>query len=160
MVGAPEIRLIDFSGASIGVISIKEALFAAREAGLDLVEISPKVSPPVCKLMNYGKYIYEQQKKKQEAKKKQKIVEIKEIQLRSVIDKHDLEVKMKAAKKFFDQGDKVKFVMRFKGRELNYQNLGLELLEKIIDNLNEVAKVESPPKFEGKQYIMVLGPIK
>jgi translation initiation factor IF-3 len=110
--------------------------------------------------MNYGKYIYEQQKKKQEAKKKQKIVEIKEIQLRSVIDKHDLEVKMKAAKKFFDQGDKVKFVMRFKGRELNYQNLGLELLEKIIDNLNEVAKVESPPKFEGKQYIMVLGPIK
>jgi translation initiation factor IF-3 len=160
IIGVPEVRLINSSGDVVGIVSIAEALDAARKEDLDLVEISPKVDPPVCKIMNCGKYVYEQQKKKQEAKKKRKIIEIKEIQLRPVIDKHDLEVKLKAAEKFLGHGNKVKFVMRFRGREFSHQDLGLEFLERVIDRLSEFAKAEIPPKLDGKQYTVVLAPIK
>jgi translation initiation factor IF-3 len=157
--GIAEVRLIDASGEAVGIVGVREALEMAREACMDLVEVSPKATPPVCKIMNYGKHLYEQQKKKQDAKKRQKIIELKEIQLRPVIDKHDLEVKMKAAEKFLGHGDKVKFVMRFRGREISHQNVGLEILDGIIETLSAVAKVETPPKLEGKQYIMILAPV-
>lgn len=156
---ASEVRLVGADGEPIGIVSIGKALAIAREASLDLVEVSPKAEPPVCKIMNYGKHLYEQQKKKQEAKKKQKIVEIKEIQLRPVISKHDLEVKLKAIRKFLTNGDKVKVVMRFRGREISHEALGLEILNEMIDNLSEVAKIDSQPKLEGKQYLMILSPV-
>jgi translation initiation factor IF-3 len=156
IVGVPEVRLIGQDGEAVGIVSIAEALAAAREQMVDLVEISPKVEPPVCKLMNYGKFLYEQQKKKHDAKKKQKIVELKEIQLRPVISQHDLDVKLRAAIKFIEQGDKVKFVMKFRGREFSHQEIGLDFLNKIVENLSEVAKVEALPKLEGKQYIVIL----
>lgn len=154
----PQVRLIDEKGEVVGVVGIINALERAREAQLDLVEVSPKVDPPVCKIMNYGKFRYEQQKKKNEAKKKQKIIETKEIQIRPSIDKHDLDVKLSAVKKFLNNGDKVKFTMRFRGREINYQTIGLEILNKIIETLNEEAKVDVAPKLEGRQYLMILSP--
>lgn len=154
----PNVRLVAVSGEPIGVVSINEALALAREANLDLVEVSPKVDPPVCKIMDYGKFRYEQQKKKNEAKKKQKIVEIKEIQIRPVIDKNDFAVKMRAAEKFIANGDKVKFTMRFRGREINHQGIGLEILNKIVENFGDKVKVDVPPKLDGKQYMMLLSP--
>jgi translation initiation factor IF-3 len=157
--GVAEVRLVDASGEAVGIVSVREALSMAQESDMDLVEVSPKASPPVCKIMNYGKHLYEQQKKKQDSKKRQKITEVKEIQLRPVIDKHDLDVKMKAAEKFLGHGDKVKFVMRFRGREISHQNVGLEILDGIIETLSSIAKVEAPPKLEGKQYIMIISPI-
>jgi translation initiation factor IF-3 len=156
IVGVHEVRLVDSLGNAAGVVSLAEALAAANGQGMDLVEISPKVVPPVCKLMNYGKFLYEQKKKKHEAKKHQKIVEIKELQLRPVINQHDLDVKLRAAVKFLEQGDKIKFVMKFRGREFSHQDLGLDFLNKIVENLSEIAKVEVPPKLEGKQYVVVL----
>ncbi|GHS92319.1 translation initiation factor IF-3 [Alphaproteobacteria bacterium] len=157
---AAEVRLVGVNGEAVGVVRLSEALEAARAANLDLVEVSPKAEPPVCKIMDHGKYRYEQQKKKNEAKKKQKTIEIKEIQIRPAIDKHDLEVKMKAVNRFLKSGDKVKFTMRFRGREISHQTLGLDVLNKIIEMTADMAKVESPPKLEGKQYSMTLASLK
>jgi len=143
----------------IGVTPVAEAITMAADFGLDLVEVSPNAEPPVCKILDYGKYKYEEQKKKNEAKKKQKVVSVKEIKLRPGIDVHDYEVKMKAARKFLDSGDKVKVTIRFRGREMAHQELGLQVLIKMRDQLEDLAKVEQMPKSEGRMMTMVLGPI-
>lgn len=153
------IRLIDANGENKGIVAIKEALMLADEAGLDLIEISPQAVPPVCKIMDYGKYKYEQQKKKNEARKNQKIVNIKELKLRPMIDVHDYEVKVKQAKKFLSQGDKVKFTIRFKGREMSANDMGQKVLRNLVDDLENVCKVKSEPKLEGRQMMMVVAPL-
>ncbi len=153
-----QVRLIDEMGENRGIVSIKEALEIAEDAGLDLIEISPQANPPVCKVLDFGKYKYEVQKRKNEAKKNQKVVNIKELKLRPAIDTHDYDVKLKQAKKFLSQGDKVKFTMRFKGRELSANNMGKEILDKIIEDLELVGKVDSAPKLEGKQMSMMISP--
>ena len=130
----------------------------AMEAGMDLVEISPNTNPPVCKIMDYGKFKYSAQKKAAEARKKQKVVEIKEIKLRPMIDDHDYDVKMRSMKRFFEEGDKVKVTLRFRGREMAHQELGIQLLERVKSDAAALAKVEQEPKFEGRQMIMVLAP--
>lgn len=135
-----------------------QALALADDAGLDLIEISPNTNPPVCKILDYGKYKYEQQKRKNETKKNQKVVNIKELKLRPMIDVHDYEVKIKQAKKFLSQGDKVKFTMRFKGREMSANNMGETILNKILDDLEGVCKVDSAAKLEGKQMSMIVAP--
>ena len=135
-----------------------EALKIAQEVGLDLIEISPQVTPPVCKVLDYGIYKYEMQKKKNEAKKNQKVVSIKELKLRPMIDTHDYEVKVKQAKKFLAQGDKVKFTMRYKGREMSANDLGKEILNKLLEDLDGLCKVDSAPKMEGKQMFMIVSP--
>ncbi len=155
-----EVRLIDETGENRGVVSIKDALVAAEEAGLDLIEISPQATPPVCKILDIGKYKYEMQKRKAEAKKKQKVVEIKELKLRPMIDTHDYEVKVKQAKKFLGEGNKVKFTMRYKGREMNTADMGKDVLMRLLDDLEGICKVESEPKMEGKQMMMVIAPEK
>lgn len=142
----------------IGVVTTREALRQAEEAGLDLVEISPNADPPVCKILDYGKYKYEQQKKASEARKKQKTVEVKEIQIRPMIGDHDYDVKLKNAKRFLEDGDKVKVVLRFRGREMAHTEIGMGLLKKMIEDLGSLAKVEFEPKMEGRQVMMVLGP--
>ena len=142
----------------VGVVGIREALEAAAEIGLDLVEISPNADPPVCKVLDYGKYKYEEQKKKNEQRKKQKIIEVKEIKLRPNIDTNDYEVKIRNARRFLDEGDKVKVTMRFRGREMAHQEIGMGVLERVRENLGELAKVEQMPKMEGRQMIMVLAP--
>ncbi len=142
----------------IGVMSAREALLRAYDAGMDLLEISPNAVPPVCKITDYGKYKYEQQKKANEARKKQKIVEIKEIKVRPNIDDHDYDVKMRSAKSFLDEGDKVKVTLRFRGREMAHQDLGAKVLERIRTELAELAKVEQMPRLENRQMIMVLAP--
>ncbi|MBR1601618.1 MAG: translation initiation factor IF-3 [Alphaproteobacteria bacterium] len=157
---AKQVRLIDADNENRGIVSIKEALAVAEEAGLDLIEISPQANPPVCKVLDYGKYRYEQQKKKNEAKKNQKVVEIKELKLRPVIETHDYEVKMKQAKKFLEQGNKVKFTMRFKGRELSANDMGKQIMSQIIEDLENCAKVDSEMKLEGRQMMMILSPLK
>ena len=144
----------------IGVVTTREALRQAGEAGLDLVEISPNADPPVCKILDYGKYKYEQQKKASEARKKQKVVEVKEIQIRPMIGDNDYMVKLKAAKRFLEGGDKVKVVLRFRGREKAHTIIGFDLLKKMIEDLGTSAKVEFEPKMEGRQVMMVLGPVK
>jgi translation initiation factor IF-3 len=144
----------------VGVLSQKEALEQAYKAGLDLVEISPNADPPVCKILDYGKYKFEEQKRRAEIRKKQKIIEIKELQLRPGIDKHDFEVKMRSARKFIEDGDKLKITLRFRGRELSHQELGTDVLNRVKDTLQDIAKVEQYPKLEGKRMIMVLGPTK
>ncbi|MBQ8785180.1 MAG: translation initiation factor IF-3 [Alphaproteobacteria bacterium] len=154
-----EIRLIDANGENKGIVAIKEALMLADEVGLDLIEISPQAVPPVCKIMDYGKYKYEQQKKKNEARKNQKVVNIKELKLRPMIDVHDYEVKVKQAKKFLSQGDKVKFTIRFKGREMSANDMGQKVLSNLVDDLENVCKVESEPKLEGRQMMMVVAPL-
>lgn len=154
-----EVRLIDENGENRGIISIKEALALADEADLDLIEISPQAVPPVCKIMDYGKYKYEQQKKKNEAKKNQKVVNIKELKLRPMIDVHDYEVKVKQAKKFLAQGDKVKFTIRFKGREMSANDMGRKVLDNLVGDLESICKVESEPKLEGRQMMMVVAPL-
>ncbi|TAK46720.1 MAG: translation initiation factor IF-3 [Xanthobacteraceae bacterium] len=153
-----EIQLIDHNGTNHGVIDTPTALKMAQEAGLDLVEISPNTSPPVCKILDYGKYKFQAQKKAAEARKKQKIVEIKEIKLRPMIDDHDYDVKMRAMKRFFEEGDKVKVTLRFRGREMAHQELGTQLLDRVKTDVAELAKVEQDPKFEGRQVVMVLAP--
>ena len=155
---AKEVRLINYNGENAGVVSLAEALKIAQEVGLDLIEISPQVTPPVCKVLDYGKYKYEMQKKKNEAKKNQKVVSIKELKLRPMIDTHDYEVKVKQAKKFLAQGDKVKFTMRYKGREMSANDLGKEILNKILEDLDGLCKVDSAPKMEGKQMFMIVSP--
>ena len=155
---AKEVRLINYNGENAGVVSLAEALKIAQEVGLDLIEISPQVTPPVCKVLDYGKYKYEMQKKKNEAKKNQKVVSIKELKLRPMIDTHDYEVKVKQAKKFLAQGDKVKFTMRYKGREMSANDLGKEILNKLLEDLDGLCKVDTAPKMEGKQMFMIVSP--
>jgi translation initiation factor IF-3 len=152
----PKVRLINDEGEMQGVITTREALIMAQDAGLDLVEISPNADPPVCKIMDYGKFRYQQQKKKAEAKKKQKIVEIKELKLRPVIEQHDLDVKMRAAIRFIEEGDKVKFTLRFRGREMAHKDLGMKVLDRVKEALADKIKIEQEPKFEGNQVIMIV----
>ncbi len=154
----PQVRLIDSEGEMIGVLPIREALARAAEAGLDLLEISPNAVPPVCKLTDFGKFKYEQQKKRNEAKKKQKVIEIKEIKMRPNIDDHDYGVKMRAMISFLEEGDKVKVTLRFRGREMAHMDLGAKVLERVRTELDEKAKVESMPRVEGRQMVMVLTP--
>ena len=157
-IGVPQVLLIDQTGEKRGVISTEEAIEIAQAAGLDLVEVSPNTKPPVCKILDYGKYKYQQQKKKNEAKKKQKVVEIKEIKMRPNIDSHDYEVKARAMRRFFDDGDKVKVTLRFRGREMAHQERGMELLQRVQADFEEIAKVEQMPKLEGRQMMMVMAP--
>ena len=155
---ASEVRVISSTGAKLGIISIREALNYAEDEGYDLVEVSPDAKPPVCKIIDYGKLKYKEQKSKKEAKKKQKTIEVKEIKMRPGIDTHDYQVKVKALKKFISGGNKVKVSMRFRGREMEHQNLGLDLLKKLTEEVSEYAKVEVPPKSEGKQIMLILVP--
>jgi translation initiation factor IF-3 len=153
-----KVRLIDAEGNQVGVVSTREALAAADEAGLDLVEISPNAEPPVCKILDYGKYKYEMQKKAAEARKKQKIVDIKEVKLRPGIEDHDYQVKMRNARRFLEEGDKVKVTLRFRGREMAHQDIGLELLRRMKGELADISKAELEPRLEGRQMMMVLSP--
>ena len=155
---ASEVRVISSTGAQLGIISIREALNHAEDEGYDLVEVSPDAKPPVCKIIDYGKLKYREQKSKKEAKKKQKTIEVKEIKMRPGIDTHDYQVKVKALNKFISEGNKVKVSMRFRGREMEHQNLGLNLLKKLTEEVSEYAKVEVPPKSEGKQIMIILVP--
>ncbi len=155
---APEIRLIGANGENIGVVSPARAMDLAEQAGLDLVEISPNATPPVCKIMDFGKFKYEQQKRESEARKKQKIIEVKEVKFRPNTDTHDYDVKMKNVFKFLENGDKVKVTLRFRGREMAHQNLGRELLERVAEDVKDIGKVENMPKMEGRQMVMMIGP--
>src|SRR5580698_7412653 len=157
-INAPSIRLIDAKGAMLGVVAVKEGIRMAEAAGLDLVEISPHAEPPVCKVMDYGKYKYEAQKKAAEQRKKQKVIVVKEIKLRPTIDKHDLEVKMRAVQKFIEGGDKVKFTLKFRGREIAHQELGMKLLEQVQATLADTVKMEMSPRMEGRQMVMMVAP--
>ena len=143
---------------NLGVVPRDDALRRAEEVGLDLVEISPNAAPPVCKILDYGRYKYEDQKKKAEARKKQKVIEVKEIKMRPNIDTHDYDVKMRSIQRFLEEGDKVKVTLRFRGREMAHQELGLKVLHRVRDQLEEMSKVEQFPKLEGRQMIMVLAP--
>ncbi|MCL6285572.1 translation initiation factor IF-3 [Ruegeria sp. 2012CJ41-6] len=154
-----EIRLIGADGDNVGVVTPTRAMEMAVDAGLDLVEISPNANPPVCKIMDFGKFKYEQQKRESEARKKQKIIEIKEVKFRPNTDTHDYEVKMRNVFKFLENGDKVKVTLRFRGREMAHQNLGRELLERVAEDTKEIGKVENFPKMEGRQMIMLIGPL-
>jgi translation initiation factor IF-3 len=157
-IGVVRVRLVDQRGQMVGVVGRNEALTMAANAGLDLVEIAPNADPPVCKILDFGKYKYEEQKKKNEARKKQKIIEVKEIKLRPGIDDHDYEVKRRSMVKFIEEGDKVKVTMRFRGRELAHQELGMDVLIRVRDDLDEIAKVEQMPRMEGRQMTMVMSP--
>jgi translation initiation factor IF-3 len=152
--------LIDEKGENQGIVSISQALEMADSAELDLIEISPQATPPVCKILDYGKYKYEMQKRKAEAKKNQKVVETKELKLRPMIETHDYEVKLKQAKKFLSEGNKVKFTMRYKGREMSANNMGKEILDRILEDLEGLIKVDQAPKLEGKQMMMIISPEK
>ncbi len=153
-----QIRLIDQDGEMVGVMSARDAVLRAYSVGLDLLEISPNADPPVCKILDYGKYKYELQKKRNEAKKKQKVIEIKEIKVRPNIDENDYQVKMRAMKMFIDEGDKVKVTLRFRGREMAHQEIGIRVLERIRGELDAVTKVEQMPRMENRQMVMVLSP--
>jgi translation initiation factor IF-3 len=153
-----EVRLIDAEGQNVGVVPTRQAMIMAEEAGLDLVEISPDAKPPVAKILDYGKFRFQEQKKAAEARKKQKVIEIKEIKLRPMIDDHDFEVKMRAAKRFFEEGDKVKFTLRFRGREMDHQDLGYKLLLRVKAEMGDIAKTELEAKPEGRQIITILSP--
>jgi translation initiation factor IF-3 len=153
-----EIRLIGADGENVGVVTPARAMVLAEEAGLDLVEISPNAEPPVCKIMDFGKYKYETQKREAEARKKQKIIEVKEIKFRPGTDTHDYDVKMRAVHKFLDEGDKVKVTLRFRGREMAHQELGLELLKRVAEDVDAAGKIEQMPRLEGKQMVMMIGP--
>ena len=153
-----EVHLIDKDGANRGTIAVAEAIRLAQEAGLDLVEISPNSDPPVCKMLDFGKYKYHEQKKAAEARKKQKVVEVKEVKFRPMIDDHDYEVKMRSVRRFFDEGDKVKVTLRFRGREMAHQDIGFKLLQRVKAETAPIAKVEAEPSMEGRQMTMVLAP--
>jgi translation initiation factor IF-3 len=152
------VRVIGENGEMVGVISIFDALRMAADAGLDLVEISPTAEPPVCKILDLGKFKYESQKKKNEARKKQKVIDVKEIKMRPSIDDHDYDVKMRSIHRFLDEGDKVKVTMRFRGREMVHQELGMKVLDRVRADLDARAKVEQFPRLEGRQMIMVMAP--
>ena len=153
-----EVQLIDNEGENHGTVEFRLALEMAQQAGLDLVEIAPNSVPPVCKILDYGKHKFQAQKKASEARKKQKVVEVKEIKLRPMIDDHDYDVKMRAMRRFFEEGDKVKITLRFRGREMAHQELGSKLLNRVKDDTQTMAKVEQEPKYEGRQIVMVLAP--
>lgn len=153
-----EVRLIDENGENVGVVSSKDALERAFKAGLDLIEISPNADPPVCKISDFGKYKYELQKKRAEMRKKQKVIEIKEVKIRPMIDENDYQVKLRSMKRFIGEGNKVKITLRYRGRELSHIELGKKLLDRICEDLKEEAKVDFHPKMEGKQMIMILAP--
>ena len=154
-----DIRLIGADGENVGVVSPERALEMAEDAGLDLVEISPNANPPVCKIMDFGKFKYEQQKRESEARKKQKVIEIKEVKFRPNTDTNDYDVKMRNVFKFLENGDKVKITLRFRGREMAHQNLGRELLERVAEDTKDKGKVENFPKMEGRQMVMLIGPL-
>jgi len=160
MIDAPEVRLIDENGNMVGVVPLREALARAEEVGLDLVEISPTARPPVCKILDYGKFKYEAQKKAAAARKKQRVIEIKEIKMRPGIDENDYEIKMKKVREFLDEGDKVKVTLRFRGREMVHTHLATSLLERIKNDVADRAKVEQMPKLEGRQMVMVMAPLR
>ena len=153
-----QVRLVDEDGVQVGVVPRDEALSRAADAGLDLVEVSPNADPPVCKILDYGKLKYENQKKKNEARKKQKTIDVKEIKMRPNIDTHDYDVKMRSITRFLGDGDKVKVTLRFRGRELAHQDIAAKVLERVRDDLEELAKVEQFPKLEGRQMTMVIAP--
>ena len=155
---APQVRLIDENGDMVGVLSTREAIEMAEEASLDLIEISPNAVPPVAKISDYGKYKYEAQKKAHEARKHQKVIEVKEIKMRPNIDDHDYEVKMRAMKRFIEEGDKVKVTLRFRGREMAHQDIGVRVLERIRSEMDVSTKVEQMPRLENRQMVMVLSP--
>jgi translation initiation factor IF-3 len=157
---APEIRLIGADGENVGVVHPAKAMDMAAEAGLDLVEISPNADPPVCKIMDFGKYKYETQKREAEARKKQKTIEVKEVKFRPNTDTHDYDVKMRNVTRFLEAGDKVKVTLRFRGREMAHQNLGRDLLERVATDVEGLGKVENMPKMEGRQMVMMIGPAK
>ena len=152
------VRLVDENGEMLGVLSVQDALERARQSGLDLVEVSPNAAPPVCKILYYGKFKYEAQKRANQARKKQKTFDVKEIKMRPGIDQHDYDVKMRAITKFLGTGDKVKVTMRFRGREMTHQEIGMGVLLRVREDLEEVAKVEQSPKLEGRQMTMVVAP--
>ena len=154
----PQVRLIDQDGEMQGVLTVREAMQRAFAVGLDLVEISPNADPPVCKILDFGKFKYEQQKKKNEAKKKQKVIEIKEIKVRPNIDENDYQVKLRAMKTFIEEGDKVKVTLRFRGREMAHQDIGVRVLERIRAEMDTTSKVEQMPRMENRQMVMVLSP--
>ena len=158
-INSPEVQVIYSSGENLGILNTNEAIAMAKEEGLDLIEIAPNAKPPVCKIIDMGKYKYDAQKKANKAKKKQKKIELKEIKLRPVTEIHDYKFKIKNAQKFILKGDKVKFTIRFKGRELQHSHLGNELMSKIKDDMQNIGKVELHPKFDGKQMIMVIQPL-
>lgn len=155
---APKIRLVGPDGQMIGVVSVPEAITKAAEYGLDLIEISPNADPPVCKVMDYGKFKYEIQKKKNEARKKQKVIDIKEIKMRPGIDDHDYQVKMRSVRRFLEDGDKVKMTIRFRGREMVHMELGAKVLDRIRADIDAIAKVEQTPRTEGRMMTMVIAP--
>ncbi len=157
-ISVDKVRVIDADGNMIGVLNTQEAIEMAFEVNLDLVEVSPNADPPVCKILDYGKYKYEAQKKANEARKKQKVIEVKEIKMRPGIDDHDYEVKMRSVRRFLDDGDKVKMTIRFRGREMAHQDLGLKVLERVQAEVTEIAKVEQSPRPEGRMMTMVIAP--
>jgi translation initiation factor IF-3 len=158
-ISSPEVQVIGSDGGNLGILNTNEAIAIAKEEGLDLIEIAPNAKPPVCKIIDIGKFKYDSQKKANVARKKQKIVLLKEIKMRPVTETHDYEFKVKNAKKFIGKGDKVKFTIRFKGRELQHSHLGRELMDKIKTDMQDIGKVELHPKFDGKQMIMVIQPL-
>ena len=158
MIDLPAVRLVDENGEMVGIVDIERAMELAREAGLDLVEVSPNADPPVCKLLDFGKFKYEARKKANVARKKQKTIEVKEIKMRPGIDQHDYDVKMRSITRFLGDGDKVKVTLRFRGREMVHQDLGMRVLERVRDEVNELAKVEQFPKMEGRLMTMVISP--
>ena len=158
-ISSPEVQVIGSDGNNLGILNTNEAISMAKDQGLDLIEISPNAKPPVCKIIDMGKFKYDAQKKANVAKKKQKIVALKEIKMRPVTETHDYEFKVKNAKKFIEKGDKVKFTIRFKGRELQHSHLGKELMDRIKVDMQDIGKVELHPKFDGKQMIMVIQPL-
>lgn len=158
LIEAEKVRVVNADGEMVGVISKEEGIEIAFEAGLDLVEVSPNADPPVCKVLDYGKYKYEAQKKANEARKKQKVIDVKEIKMRPGIDEHDYQVKMRSVRRFLDEGDKVKMTIRFRGREMAHQELGMKVLDRVREDVDELAKVEQFPKSEGRLMTMVIAP--
>ena len=158
LIAAPQVRLVGADGEVLGVMPTAQALARAEEAGLDLVEMAGNVDPPVCKILDYGKLKFVDQKRKAEARKKQKTIEIKEIKMRPGIDQHDYDVKMRAMRRFLDEGDKVKVTLRFRGREFAHQDLGMKVLDRVKDDLEDQAKVEQMPRMEGRQMVMLIAP--
>ncbi len=155
---AEKVRVVDADGEMKGVMTVREGIALAEEAGLDLVEVSPNASPPVCKILDHGKYKYELQKKAAEARKKQKVVDLKEIKLRPGIEKHDYDVKIRNARRFLEEGDKVKVTMRFRGREMSHQQIGMEVLKRVKEDLLDIGKIDMEPRFEGRQIMMIISP--
>ncbi|GBD43845.1 Translation initiation factor IF-3 [bacterium HR40] len=159
-IDARQVRLIDENGTMVGIVPLAVALERAAQAGLDLVEVAPTATPPVCKIMDYGKFKYEQQKKASAARKKQRVIEVKEIKMRPNIDENDYRIKMKKVRDFLAEGDKVKVTLRFRGREVAHQDIAMRLFERVKDDVGDLAKIEQTPKLEGRQMVMVMAPVR